>query len=173
MRKVEVVEYNPSWPVLFEKERKLLQNILGDILVAIHHIGSTAIPGLAAKPIIDILMEVTAVAVLDGLNDELRAIVYEPKGEFGISGRRYFKKGGEDRTHHIHAFASGDFNLIRHLAFRDYLRTHPDVAAEYAELKMRIAATCNNDIYRYCDGKDEYVKRIEARAVDEMMEREE
>ena len=168
MRKVEVVQYNPSWPVLFEKERKLLQDILGDIPVAIHHIGSTSVPGLAAKPIIDILMEVASVAALDGFNDELRAAGYEPKGEFGIPGRRYFKKGGDDRTHHIHAFASGDFNLIRHLAFRDYLRTHSEVAAEYAELKKTIAATCNNDIYRYCEDKDEYVKRIEARAVDEM-----
>jgi GrpB-like predicted nucleotidyltransferase (UPF0157 family) len=112
---------------------------------------------------------VTAVAALDGFNDELRAAGYEPKGEFGIPGRRYFKKGGENRTHHIHAFASGDFNLIRHLAFRDYLRAHPEVAAEYAELKRTIAATCNNDIERYCDGKDEFVKRIEACAVEAMM----
>jgi len=168
MRKVEVVPYNPSWPVLFEKERKLLQDILGDIPVAIHHIGSTAVPGLAAKPIIDILMEVTSVNALDGFNDELSAVGYEARGEFGIPGRRYFKKGGDERTHHIHAFKSGDFNLTRHLAFRDYLRRHPDVASEYAALKMEIAAACNNDIYRYCEEKDAYVKRVEARAVEEM-----
>ena len=168
MRKVEIVDYDHSWPVLFEKERKLLQNILGDIAKAIHHIGSTSVPGLAAKPIIDILMEVTSVNTLDGFNDELFAVGYEARGEFGIPGRRYFKKGGNDRTHHIHAFNSGDFNLTRHLAFRDYLRHHPDVASEYAALKMEIAAACNNDIYRYCEGKDVYVKRVEARAVEEM-----
>ena len=168
MRKVEIVDYDHSWPVLFEKERKLLQNILGDIAKAIHHIGSTSVPGLAAKPIIDILMEVTSVNTLDRFNDELSAVGYEARGEFGIPGRRYFKKGGNDRTHHIHAFNSGDFNLTRHLAFRDYLRHHPDVASEYAALKMEIAAACNNDIYRYCEGKDAYVKRVEARAVEEM-----
>jgi GrpB-like predicted nucleotidyltransferase (UPF0157 family) len=136
-------------------------------LCLIHHIGSTAVPGLAAKPIIDILMEVTALEELDALNQRMESIGYTPKGEFGIPGRRYFQKGGDDRTHHLHAFARGDFNLARHLAFRDYLRGHPEVAREYGELKRAVAKTCENDIGRYCDGKDAFVKDIESIAIGE------
>jgi GrpB-like predicted nucleotidyltransferase (UPF0157 family) len=168
MRKIAIVEYDASWPGLFEAERELLHQTLGDVVVDVHHVGSTAVPGLAAKPIIDILVEVTNVEALDGLNREMEAIGYKPKGEFGIPGRRYFQKGGDERTHHIHAFARGDFNVTRHIAFRDYLRANPQIAREYGELKRRVAETCDNDIDRYCDGKDAYVKRIEAIAVKEM-----
>lgn len=166
IRKVEVVEYDPKWPRLFDAERESLARALGDAAVSIEHIGSTAVPGLAAKPIIDILMEVTGLAALDALNPAMETLGYEPRGEFGIPGRRYFRKGGDDRTHHIHAFASGDPGLRRHLAFRDYLRAHPDVAREYAELKKKVAETCGNDLGRYCDGKDAFVKRIERLALD-------
>jgi GrpB-like predicted nucleotidyltransferase (UPF0157 family) len=120
---------------------------------------------LAAKPIIDILMEVSSLEALDALNGSMQAIGYEPKGEFGISGRRYFPKGGVDRTHQVHAFVSGDAHVMRHLAFRDYLRTHPETAREYGELKMSLAHACENDLGRYCDGKDECVKRVETEAM--------
>jgi GrpB-like predicted nucleotidyltransferase (UPF0157 family) len=167
LRAVQVVEYDPVWPTMFWSERELLRRALGCAAVEIHHIGSTAVPGLAAKPIIDILIEVTDLAALDERNRAMEAIGYETKGEFGIPGRRYFRKGGENRSHHVHAFASGDLNVGRHLAFRDYLRSHPEVAAEYARLKMRVAQECGNDIARYCDGKDAYVKQIESLALQE------
>lgn len=167
MRNIVVVEYDASWPGLFEAERELLKRALGDVAVDIHHIGSTAVAGLAAKPVIDILVEVTAVDVLDGLSSEMEAIGYEPKGEFGIPGRRYFRKGGDKRTHQVHAFTRGDFNVTRHIAFRDYLRANPEIAREYGELKRSLAETCDNDLGHYCDGKDAYVKRIEAIAVKE------
>lgn len=125
---------------------------------------STAVSGLAAKPIIDILIEVTDIIALDALNANMKSIDYEPKGEFGILGRRYFKKGGNVRTH-IHAFAHGDSNIIRYIAFRDYLRTHAEVAQEYGKFKKIVAARCDNNIDQYCDEKDVYVKRIEAAAV--------
>ena len=165
MRKIEVIEYDPSWPVAFEAERGLLRGTLGDVAIEIHHIGSTAVPGLAAKPIIDILVEVSDLEALDALNDRMRDIGYAPRGEFGIKGRRYFTKGDGDRTHQIHAFKSGDDNVTRHIAFRDYLRADPDVAREYGELKKAVAESCGNDIERYCDGKDAYVKRLVAAAI--------
>lgn len=90
---------------------------------------------------------------------------YEPMGEFGIPRRRYFPKGGNNRTHQIHAFASGDLHVMRHIAFRDYLRTNPEVAWEYGELKKNVARTCGNDIDIYCKGKDAFVKMHEAIAV--------
>lgn len=165
LRIIEVVSYNPTWPKMFEVESDLLCRTQGSVAVRIHHIGSTSVPGLAAKPIIDILLEVTSLEELDVKNPEMVYIGYEPKGEFGISGRRFFRKGGNSRTHHVHAFVGSDFNVTRHLAFRDYLRTHPDTAKEYGELKAAVAKACDNDIERYCAGKDEYVKKVEAQAL--------
>ena len=165
MRKIEVVDYNPAWPDLFAAERNLLQQTLDGVVVRIHHIGSTSVPGLAAKPIIDILMEVTDVEELDSYTNEMLLIGYEALGEYGIPGRRFFRKGGDNRTHHIHAFAAGDYDVIRHIAFRDYLRENPEVAAEYAKLKKNVAAECNNDSEKYCDGKDEFVKFHESLAL--------
>lgn len=152
----------------FANERDLLRETIGPVAKKIHHIGSTAVPGLAAKPVIDILMEVSSLEALDALDNKLISIGYNPRGELGISGRRYFSKGGDNRTHHLHAFGVNDPNLVRHLAFRDYLRASPTVAKEYGELKKTVAETCENDLGRYCDGKDAYVKRIETIAVREM-----
>ena len=165
MRKIEVHKYNSSWPGRFDTEKNLLWRTLGDVAIAIHHIGSTSVPGLGAKPIIDILIEVADLSALDALDNEMQAIGYESKGEYGIPGRRYFQKDGNDRTHQIHAFLYDDYNVTRHIAFRDYLRSHPAVAEEYAALKKRIAETCDNDIDKYCDGKDAFVKHHEAIAV--------
>ena len=165
MRKIEVVKYDPSWPERFTEESNLLRKTLGDIAVAVHHIGSTAVPGCAAKPIIDILVEVTDLAVLDARNRDMELIGYKPKGEFGIPGRRYFQKGGDNRTHQIHAFIAGDVNVSRHIAFRDYLRSNPRVAEEYGALKKKVTETCDNDIEKYCDGKDAFVKHHEEIAV--------
>lgn len=167
VRTVEIVEYDWSWPVLFEKEAKTLRHTLKGVAASIHHIGSTAVEGLAAKPIIDILIEVNSLAALDALNEEMQRLGYVPKGEYGIAGRRFYPKGGESRTHHIHAFGIGDPNLVRHLAFRDYLREHPKIAQEYSSLKKAVAKACANDVDRYCEGKDVYVKHLEALAVRE------
>lgn len=162
MRKIEVVEYDPIWAHLFEAERRILFQTLGDVAVGIHHIGSTAVPGLAAKPTIDILIEVTDIVALDAFNTNMRAIHYESKGEYGILGRRYFKKGVDVHTHHIHAFTHGDSNVARYIDFRDYLRAHPEVAQEYGKLKKDVAVRCDNNIDQYCNEKDTYLKHIEA-----------
>jgi GrpB-like predicted nucleotidyltransferase (UPF0157 family) len=162
---IEIVPYNPAWPKLFKMEAERLQQTLGDVAEKIHHIGSTAVKGLAAKPIVDIIIEVSSLEELDALNDRMEFIGYEPKGEFGIPRRRYFQKGGSNRTHQIHAFRSGDSHVTRHLVFRDYLRANPKIAKGYAQLKSAIAKNCENDIGRYCDGKDEYVKQLEAKAL--------
>jgi GrpB-like predicted nucleotidyltransferase (UPF0157 family) len=154
MRKIEVVDYNPAWPRMFELESESLHRVLGVVALAIHRIGSTSVPGLSAKPVIDIFVEVTSVADIDCHEPAMAGIGYEPKGEFGIPGRRFFQKGGDNRTHHVHAFALGDPQVLRHIAFRDYLRRNPFVASEYDGLKRRIAQECHNDIEVYCQGKD-------------------
>jgi GrpB-like predicted nucleotidyltransferase (UPF0157 family) len=139
---ITIIPYDPSWPEKFEQEAGLLRELLGELAVQIHHIGSTSVPGLAAKPIIDILLEVSDLDALDALdakNAGFNRLGYEPKGAFGIPGRRYFRKGGDQRTHHLHAFRTGDQNLARHVSFRDYLRAHPEIAKAYAEVKIRAA----------------------------------
>lgn len=163
--KVEVVAYDPSWPSQYESERDIISDKLGGVLVASHHIGSTAVEHLPSKPIIDIMLEVSSVDALDEATDGLIEIGYEGLGEFGIPGRRYFRKGGENRTHQIHAFTIGDDNVFRHIAFRNFLREHPDIRTAYGELKLKIASECNDDIEAYCDGKDAFVKNYEAKAI--------
>ena len=106
-RLIEVVAYNPEWVAAFEDEANHIHRVLADVELRIHHIGSTAIPNIYAKPIIDILLEVNDVSQLDTMSSSFDELGYEQMGEFGIPGRRYFRKDNEQgiRTHHIHAFA--------------------------------------------------------------------
>lgn len=166
MQRVEVIDYKKSWIDDYNAEADVLRNSIGILKPVIHHTGSTSVSGLSAKPLIDILIEVDEVSCLDDHVKNLEAIGYHGYGENGIPGRRYFEKGGDDRTHQIHAFKRGSFNVTRHLAFRDYLVNHPHIAHEYALLKKQVAETCNNDMGRYCDGKDDFIKRHERLAVD-------
>lgn len=132
----------------------------------IYHIGSTAVKGLSAKPIIDIMPVVTNIYLIDKHNHEFESIGYECMGEFGITGRRYFRKGGDNRTHQVHIFEqSNNKEIDRHLAVRDFLRTHPDIASKYGELKQKLAIRYPEDIEGYCDGKDGFVKQLEKDAL--------
>lgn len=166
-REVKVLPYNKDWPRLYQLEVVSLRKVLGDEIVSVFHIGSTAIPGMYAKPTIDILLEVKSVSKLDDYNEVMIGIGYDPRGEYGIPGRRYFSKGESDniRTHHVHAFQTGDIGLERHLAFRDYMIAHPDDAREYAQLKLNLARVFQWDIEGYCDGKDPFVSEMEEKAL--------
>ena len=155
---IAIAEYDPAWIDSFQREVTCLQRLMGDILIQAHHIGSTSVPGLAAKPVVDLLLEVTDVGQLDDLQSTIIASGYQFWGEYGLAGRRYLTKGTDPRTHNIHSFESGNAELHRHLAFRDYLRAHPDVAADYERLKRRVAIECNHDIDKYCEGKDAFIK---------------
>lgn len=140
--------------------------MLGPALVAIDHIGSTAIPGIHAKPIIDMLAVTDDLALLDEETSRLEALGYEAMSEFGIPGRRYFRRNNSagERTHQIHAFQAGSPQIARHLSFRDYLRAHPAAAREYDALKQRLAQAHPNDIGAYTDGKDAFIRDIDSRA---------
>ena len=165
MRKVEVSSYNERWPAMFEEEVKMLYHIFGKEIISIHHIGSTSVPGLQAKPIIDIMPVVRDIYLIDSYNEAMREIGYIPKGENGIHGRRYFQKGGKKRTHHVHMFQVGSSNIKRHLAFRDYLRAHAEVKKRYGELKTQLAEQYPYDIESYIEGKNDLVKKIERKAL--------
>jgi len=166
--KVEVVPYDPTWRDAFVEEAKDITAALGGAIretiptgiAAIHHIGSTAIPGIYAKPIIDILVEVNDLAQVDARNAAMEALGYEAMGEFGISGRRFFRKHSSTgvRTHHVHIFEQGSSESDRHLAFRDYMIAHPDEAQQYSQLKRSLANTYPDDRESYMDGKDSFIK---------------
>lgn len=163
---VYVTDYKSEWRRMFESEAGIIGHVLGGNCVAVHHIGSTAVPGLAAKPIIDIMPVVKSLADVDKMAGRFAEYGYEYLGEFGISGRRYMRKGGDERTHQVHVFAENDaLNICRHLAFRDYLRCHEADRRAYGALKMALADAHPYDIEAYCDGKDAFVKSVEAKAL--------
>lgn len=163
---ISVVPYDKLWPSRYEAEAKRVRNAVGDIAVEIHHIGSTAVPGLSAKPIIDMLAEVSDLAELDDRTRVLESLGYEAKGEWGIPGRRYFRREHEGiRTHQLHAFDVRSQQADRHLAFRDYLIAHPEAAQAYGELKQHLAGRFPTDIHAYMAGKDAFVKRYESEAL--------
>ena len=166
MQHIVVADYDPAWPEQYRREAESIREILGTELTAIHHIGSTAVPGLAAKPVIDILPVVRSVEGIERYNSGFEALGYECMGDFGIPGRRYYRKGGVERTHQIHLFSEeSGWEIERHLAVRDYLRCHPEDAAAYGALKRALAARFPYDIDGYCDGKEEFVRRLEQEAL--------
>lgn len=165
MRRVEVIAYQDEWPLQFEEEANRLKEIFTGELIDVHHIGSTSIQGLSAKPVIDIMPVAASIDRVDGLNDQMKKIGYEVMGEFGIPGRRFFRKGGDNRTHHIHVFEDGSEHIIRHLAFRDYLRTHPEEARQYGSLKEKLAREHPTDMEAYIDGKAHFVIETEKKAL--------
>jgi GrpB-like predicted nucleotidyltransferase (UPF0157 family) len=165
MRKVEVVPFNESWSVMFEEEARKMNTIFGNEIVAIYHIGSTSIPGMYAKPIIDILVEVKDIESVDHYNEQMSALGYRAMGENGISGRRYFRKGEVERTHHIHVFETGSEHITRHLAFKEYMIAHPEEAKAYSELKQKLSEQFPTDIKSYIEGKDLFIKETEKKAL--------
>lgn len=167
MRVVQVVPYDPVWPEKFAREATAVREAMGDTVITIEHVGSTSVPGLAAKPIIDMMPLVHNVDDLGKCIRAMAAIGYIPRGEFGLPGRRYFVKGTPHaRVVHCHAYAADHPEVTRHLAFRDYLRTHPDARNAYAELKIELAQRYPSDIVAYMDGKDGLIKELEAKALD-------
>ena len=163
---ITVIEYSPLWKNKYKEESLLIRNILADNCIAIYHIGSTSVEGLAAKPIIDIMAVVRSLEIVDTVAEKFSDIGYEYLGEFGIEGRRYLRKGGDERTHQIHIFqADGWNNIGRHLAFRDYMRTHEKEREEYAKIKIELAKKYPYDIDGYCDGKENFVREMEEIAI--------
>jgi len=164
-REIEVVKYDPNWAIKFDIERVMLQEALGSNALNIEHIGSTAVFGLAAKPVIDILVAVSSLNILDTKDEKMASLGYEAKGENGIEGRRYFQKGGNQRTHHVHVFQAGDESLIRHRAFKEYLIVYPEITREYSEIKKQAASDCQNNIMLYMSMKNEFIRKHEKLAM--------
>lgn len=164
--RVEVKRYKEQWNQMFKEEAQKIEDIFDEELLDIYHIGSTSVSGLKAKPIIDMMPIVKNIKKVDSFNEKMAEIGYESLGEFGIGGRRYFRKGGDIRTHQVHVFqVTNTMDIDRHLAVRDYLRTHPEEAKRYGDLKESLAEQFPMDIESYVDGKDEFVKGLEKSAL--------
>jgi GrpB-like predicted nucleotidyltransferase (UPF0157 family) len=163
---IVLAPHRAAWAAAFEREASAIADALSGLPIELHHIGSTAIPGMVAKPVIDMLGVAPAVEALDVHAHRLAGLGYEALGEFGIQGRRYFRKNAPDgaRTHQLHAFAAGSPEIRRHLDFRDYLRAFPAEAAAYAALKQGLATRCGSDMGAYSDGKTEFIRAVERRA---------
>lgn len=161
---VRVVPHNPEWKQAFTTESQKLAIVLAENLVTIHHIGSTAVPGIYAKPIIDFLIEVKEIELVERQTSAIEQLGYEAMGEFGLVGRRYFRKENPSgiRTHHVHIYQTNSPDIKRHVAFRDYLIAHPQIAKQYSQLKQELAQKYPHDIEAYMDGKDKFVKQVEA-----------
>lgn len=165
---VDIVPYDPRWRDLFEREKAHLLAVLPTgILRRIEHFGSTAVPGLASKPIVDMLVEVSALddvkaRVVPVLESEGYDYIWRPTSGDDVPPRYAWfirRDSAGARTHHIHMVEAG-FPHWESLAFRDYLRAHPDVAAEYAALKRRLAADLSSDRVAYTAGKTEFIQRV-------------
>ena len=165
-RPVRVVPHDPAWKGKFEVEAAALRSALGDEALAVHHIGSTSVPGLRAKPTIDVLIEVREIGKLDGLEAQMAERGYEAWGEHGIPGRRFFTRDrGPERLCNVHAFEAGSPGVERHLAFRDHLIQHPETARAYGDLKRNLAERFPADMEAYMEGKDAFIKEAEREAL--------
>jgi GrpB-like predicted nucleotidyltransferase (UPF0157 family) len=160
-RRVELVEHDPSWAELFEAEKGRIAAIFDGRAVGIEHVGSTSVPDLCAKPIVDVLVGLRDLELSDGEIEAMRALGYHYLGEYGLAGRLFFRK--EPRTHHVHVVEHGGEHWERQLTFRDALRTDADERQRYDEFKRKLAAEGHpRDVYT--ELKTPFIRDVEARA---------
>lgn len=160
-RPIAVDDYDPRWAASFRAERRLILAAVGEVVVELEHFGSTSVPGLAAKPIVDMLAGVRTLEEVPALAGALLAIGYAACG-IHVPGRQLFAKGGpyNEATHHLHFVEHSTPAWRDPLRFRNRLRADPELALRYAELKRQLARTHSNDINGYSDGKSEFVRSV-------------
>lgn len=161
---IAIDDYNLRWPERFESIRDRIAPALGTIAAAIEHIGSTAVPGLAAKPIIDLDVLLRSDADLPAAMSKLAALGYEHQGDLGIPGRHAFKAPSHDVQHHLYVCLPSTEEFSRHIAFRDHLRAHPKDANVYSSLKRSLAQRFPHDRDAYTNAKTQFVHEILNRA---------
>jgi GrpB-like predicted nucleotidyltransferase (UPF0157 family) len=162
-----VVEYNPSWPELFQFLRKRVARELRDIAATVEHVGSTAVPGLAAKPIIDMDVLLASSQLLPAAIEHLAVLGYSYRGDLGVPDREAFRAPDGDPPHHLYVCPPHSLEFQRHLAFRDYLRAHPIEVKAYGDLKRSLALKFREDRNAYNAGKMDFVARVTGRALAE------
>jgi GrpB-like predicted nucleotidyltransferase (UPF0157 family) len=154
---VLVVDYDEAWPRRFEELRARISPALAGVALAIEHVGSTSVSGLAAKPIVDMTVVVAARSEVPLAIQRLAAVGYRHRGNLGIEDREAFDHPSDLPRHNLYVCPQGTIGIVNQLAVRDYLRAHPDVARRYGELKKRLAAQFPDDIDHYVFGKTDFV----------------
>jgi GrpB-like predicted nucleotidyltransferase (UPF0157 family) len=159
---VQVVVYQAEWPDLFEQERHVLHQHLGHLVLDIQHVGSTAVPGLAAKPIIDIAVAVASLAVISQCRPPLSALGYIDRGDGARNGGYLFvKESAPDvRTHHLHVVTRDDPQWSNYLRFRDLLRANETLRLRYAALKKSLQMQFAQDRKAYTAAKEDFIRGI-------------
>ncbi|MBD2083971.1 GrpB family protein [Trichocoleus sp. ST-U3] len=160
---IQVVDYDTNWPIQFEQEKLQILHALGNAVLDIHHIGSTSVPGLAAKPIIDILVDLEELPPSVSQITSLETLGYLYQGELGVSGRHFFRKG-MPRTHHLHLVKRGNQVWENQLIFRDFLRAHPEKAKQYDSLKRELAVQFRLDREGYVQAKAPLIEQLLSKA---------
>ena len=163
---ITLIEYNPEWPAQFGQVRDALAAALDSVVIAIEHVGSTAVPGLAAKPVLDIDVIVESLDRLPLVVQRMASIGYTHQGDLGITGRHAFKAPPGGPARHVYVCAVDSIPLREHLAFRDYLRQNPGDARAYATLKRELAAAVGDDRVAYTDRKTVFVRGILSRCAE-------
>ncbi len=164
---VVLAPHDPAWAAAAEREGARLARALGDLIVRVHHVGSTAIPGICAKPILDLIPVVRSLASLEKARATLKALGYAWWGEYVLSGRRFFTLSDDRglRVVHAHAYEEGSEEITRHLAVRDHVRAHPEIARAYDAAKARARALHPDDSLAYSREKHAFLQQLQAEAL--------
>jgi len=160
MRTILVIDYDPAWPGLFRELCARILPVVEDFALSVEHVGSTSVPGLAAKPIIDMSIVIPVEDDVPLAITRLATIGYTHRGNLGVEGREAFAHPAGLPSHHLYVSPQGSPGLRNHLALRDYLRSHPEAAREYGELKRELARRFPRDIDAYVDGKTDFILAI-------------
>ena len=157
---VIVVGYDPRWAATFSRLRDLIAGSLGDLPATIEHVGGTSVPGAAAKPIIDIDVVLASRGHISRAIQLLTTAGYRHLGDLGIVGREAFDSPAGLSAHHLYVVVLGNSEHLRHLRFRDYLRSHPEETRRYSELKKSLAISFRNDREAYTEAKSDFVEGV-------------
>lgn len=162
MRTITIAPADPRWAEEFEKIAAMISGITGDLIIGIEHVGSTSIPGLAAKPVIDLDAVMDGVALLPAVIQRLDHAGFDYEGNLGVEGREAFKRRYDDgfMTYHLYVCQNDGKGYLEHIAFRDYLRSHPDAVREYERVKNGLASRYPHDTDGYLNGKKKFIEGI-------------
>jgi GrpB-like predicted nucleotidyltransferase (UPF0157 family) len=159
-RPITIVDYDPTWPAHFQALCDRITAVLGELMVVIEHVGSTSIPGCAAKPIIDLDVVISSMTDLPQVIARLATLGYVHEGDLGIPGREAFPAFPDTPPHHLYVCSAQSEEYYRHLLFRDYLRAHPEKVQAYQALKQRLADQLRDDRHAYSKAKSAFVEMI-------------
>jgi GrpB-like predicted nucleotidyltransferase (UPF0157 family) len=157
---LEIIEYDPSWPTSFETLRARILGALGTMADSIEHVGSSAVPGMAAKPIIDLTVVVLSASDVPQAIERLATLGYKHRGELGIEGREAFDQPSGPVAHHLYLCVRGGIALANHLTVRDYLRHNPEAVVKYSMLKRRLAKQFPHDREQYGAAKSDFLLSV-------------